>query len=72
MFLRSAEQLRQTGREMVVANGNARTIRMITAADEIGFSLSNVRLKAAQPPNFGTNITGKRILYFQAAARWTI
>ena len=47
MFVRSAEQLRQAGREMVVANGNARSIRMIAATDEIGFSLSDVRLKAS-------------------------
>ena len=46
MFVRSAEQMRQAGHEMVVANGEARTIRMITAADEIGFSLSDVRLAA--------------------------
>lgn len=46
MFVRSAEQLRAQGREMVVANGNAHTIRMITGADEIGFSLSDVHLKA--------------------------
>ena len=32
---------------MVVANGNARSIRMIAATDEIGFSLSDVRLKAS-------------------------
>ncbi len=46
MFVRRAEQMRQAGHEMVVANGQARTIRMITAADQVGFSLSDVHLAA--------------------------
>jgi L-ectoine synthase len=46
MFVRGADELRTQGRELVVANGNVRSIRMITADDEVGFSLSDVHLKA--------------------------
>ncbi|MDA0703612.1 MAG: ectoine synthase [Proteobacteria bacterium] len=42
MFVRRADELRAAGKEMVVANGQARTIRMLTAADEMGFSFSDV------------------------------
>ncbi len=46
MFVRRTAELREEGREIVVANGKARSIRMITAHDQMGFSLSDVRLDA--------------------------
>ena len=44
MFMRRADSLRAAGKEMVVANGAARTVRMLTQADDIGFGLSDVHL----------------------------
>jgi quercetin dioxygenase-like cupin family protein len=46
MFVKRADEMRAAGKEMVVANGRARTIRMLTQADEVGFGLSDVRLDA--------------------------
>lgn len=46
MFVRRISEMRLAGAEMVVANGNARTIRAITKADGIGFSLSDVKFAA--------------------------
>jgi L-ectoine synthase len=46
MFVKRADEMRAGGKEMVVANGKARTIRMLTQADNVGFSLSDVRLDA--------------------------
>lgn len=46
MFVRSAAEMRREGHELVVANGSVRTIRMITAADEVGFSLCDAHLDA--------------------------
>jgi L-ectoine synthase len=46
IFVRKVEELLSQGRELTVAHGKVRTIRMITAADEMGFSLSDVRLDA--------------------------
>ena len=46
MFLRSADEMRASGKEMVVANGEARTLRMLTKADALGFSLSDVHFDA--------------------------
>jgi L-ectoine synthase len=46
MFVKRVDEMRAAGKEMVVANGGARTLRMLTKADDVGFGLSDVRLKA--------------------------
>ena len=46
MFMRRADEMRAGGKELVVANGKARTIRMLTQADKVGFSLSDVHVDA--------------------------
>ena len=46
MFVRRADEMRAAGQEMVVANGKARTIRMLTKADGLGFSFSDVHFDA--------------------------
>jgi L-ectoine synthase len=45
MFMRRADEMRAAGKEMVVANGAARTLRMLTRADDVGFGLSDVHLE---------------------------
>ena len=46
MFVRTVDALRGEGREMVVASGSARTVRMLLKADGVGFTLSDVNLAA--------------------------
>lgn len=46
MFVKRLDEMRAAGRELVAANGQARTIRMLTTADDIGFGLSDVRFSA--------------------------
>jgi len=46
MFVKRADQMRAAGDERVVANGKARSIRMLTQSDAVGFSLSDVHLDA--------------------------
>ncbi|HYB10301.1 MAG TPA: ectoine synthase [Alphaproteobacteria bacterium] len=46
MFVKRVHEMRAAGKEMVVANGQARTIRMLTKADDVGFGLSDVHLMA--------------------------
>ena len=46
LFVVEAGALRAAGHEKVVANGEARTIRMLTSDDQVGFSLSDVHLEA--------------------------
>lgn len=46
MFVRRSDEMRAAGGEMVVANGNARTLRMLTASDGVGFSFSDVHFDA--------------------------
>ena len=46
MFLRSADEMRASGKEMIVANGEGRTLRMLTKADALGFSISDVHFDA--------------------------
>lgn len=46
MFVKRADEMRAAGKEMVAANGQARTIRMLTKADDIGFGFSDVHFKA--------------------------
>jgi quercetin dioxygenase-like cupin family protein len=46
MFVKRADEMRAAGEEIIVANGQARTLRMLTKADDIGFGLSDVHLDA--------------------------
>ena len=46
MFIKHVDEMRRAGREMIVANGQARTVRMLTQADGVGFGFSDVRLAA--------------------------
>jgi quercetin dioxygenase-like cupin family protein len=46
MFVKRASEMRAAGKELVVANGRARTIRMLTKADDLGFGFSDVHLAA--------------------------
>ena len=46
MFVRTVEDVRNAGRELVVAGGAAVSTRYLTAADNLGFSLHGVRLEA--------------------------
>lgn len=51
MFVRYAAELRAMGREMVVANGTARTLRLLNKADDLGFSFSDVHFDAGATTN---------------------
>ena len=44
MFVKRADEMRRAGREMIAANGQARTLRMLTKADGLGFGFSDVHL----------------------------
>jgi L-ectoine synthase len=46
MFVKRADEMRAAGREMTVANGQARTLRMLTRDDDVGFGFSDVHLPA--------------------------
>ena len=46
MFVRRVDEMRAAGKEMIVANGQARTIRMLGATDGLGFSFSDVHFDA--------------------------
>jgi len=46
MFVKRADEMRAAGKELVVAGGKARSIRMLTQSDQVGFSLSDVHLDA--------------------------
>jgi L-ectoine synthase len=46
MFVRHAQDMRAAGQELVVANGMARTLRMLTKSDDLGFSFSDVHFDA--------------------------
>lgn len=46
MFVKSADAMRQAGQEIALGYGYARTIRMLTKADDIGFGFSDVHLDA--------------------------
>jgi L-ectoine synthase len=46
MFMKRVDEMRTAGKEMVVASGRARTIRMLTQADDVGFGLSDVHIDA--------------------------
>ena len=42
MFVKRADDMRKADHETIVANGQARTLRMLTMADGVGFSFSDV------------------------------
>jgi L-ectoine synthase len=42
MFAKRADEMRKAGKELIVAGGQARTLRMLTKADGIGFGFSDV------------------------------
>ena len=46
MFVRTIDELRRQGKEAVLVGGTVRSARPLTAADGLGFSLSNVSLAA--------------------------
>jgi L-ectoine synthase len=46
MLVKTLQELRSAGREKVVANGSARTVRFLTQEDGMGFTMSDVWLKA--------------------------
>lgn len=46
MFVRHAPEMRAAGFEKVSASGKSRFIRLVTKADDVGFSFSDVRLNA--------------------------
>jgi L-ectoine synthase len=46
MFVKRADDMRAEGKEMVVAGGQARTLRMLTQSDDVGFGLSDVHFAA--------------------------
>jgi L-ectoine synthase len=46
MFVKRADTLRRAGQELIAANGRARTIRMLTKSDGIGFGFSDVHFDA--------------------------
>ena len=45
MFVRTIEEVRAAGGEKIVSHGNARAIRLLTATDGLGFSLSDVHVR---------------------------
>jgi L-ectoine synthase len=46
MFVKHAGQMRAAGEEISVAKGQARTLRMLTTSDDVGFGFSDVHLDA--------------------------
>jgi L-ectoine synthase len=46
MFVKRADEMRAAGKEMRVASGQARTLRMLTKADDVGFGFSDVHFAA--------------------------
>ena len=46
MFVKRVDEMRRAGREMIAANGQARTLRMLTQADGLGFGFSDVHVAA--------------------------
>jgi len=69
MFVKRADEMRRAGAAMIAANGQARTIRMLTKADGLGFDSRTYTLPRAPRPSSGTSITGKRTTSFPAPAR---
>lgn len=52
MFVKRADAMRAAGQEIVTANGQSRSIRMLTRADDVGFGLSDVHFPAGARARF--------------------
>jgi len=48
MLIKTYKDLKAAGREKLVANGSARTLRFLTQQDGLGFTMSDVHLAAGQ------------------------
>lgn len=48
MFVKTREEVRAAGQELVLAGGAATSTRYLSAADDLGFSLHGVRVQAGQ------------------------
>ena len=46
MFVKRADEMRAAGKEMTAAGGQARTLRMLVKADDLGFGFSDVHFSA--------------------------
>jgi L-ectoine synthase len=46
MFVKHAGEMRAAGKELVAVGGQARTLRMLTTADDVGFGFSDVHFEA--------------------------
>jgi L-ectoine synthase len=46
MFVKRVDEMCRAGKEMIAANGQVRTVRMLTKADNLGFGFSDVHLAA--------------------------
>ena len=46
MFVRMLDELRKQGKEIVLSGGKARTVRLLTREDGMGFSLSDLTASA--------------------------
>lgn len=46
MFVKRADEMRRNGAELIAIDGQARTIRMLTKTDEVGFGLVDVHIEA--------------------------
>jgi len=46
MFRKRVDEMARAGKKTIVAGGQARTVRMLTKADDVGFGLSDVHLAA--------------------------
>ncbi len=60
MFVKRADEMRRAGEEVTTADGQVRTIRMLTDADGVGFGFSDVRLAA------GADVTWQNGHHWQA------
>jgi Ectoine synthase len=69
MFVKRAGDMRRARKEMMAANGQARTLRMLTRDDGLGFGFSDVHFAAAPRLSSGTSITGRRTTSSPAPAR---
>ena len=47
MFVKHVDEMRRAGKEIIVGNGQVRTVRMLTRADDVGFGFSDVHLAAS-------------------------
>ena len=52
MFTKRVDEMRLAGQEVVAADGQVRTIHMLTSFDNVGFGLSEVRLAAGAERTF--------------------